>query len=184
MRSIDEAVLRAINGLHAPWLDGVARWLSEWGLYLYLAALVALALRTRARRDVALSRDGALVFFAALFLSESVIKPIIGRARPTADAALAAQLHLLGPRPPASSLSFPSGTATTCCGAAAYIWIAWGPRAGVPAALVALLISLSRLYAGVHWPSDLVGGALFGAALAWAVHRLSRWTDAGRSQSP
>ncbi len=176
MRTIDEAILRAINGLHDPWLDAVARWLSEWGMYCYLAALVALALRTRSKRDVALARDGMLVFFSAVFIAESVLKPLVGRTRPTADAALAAQLHLLGPKPSPSSLSFPSGTATTCCAAAVYLWLAWGPRVGAPAVTLAAIISLSRLYAGVHWPSDLVGGALFGAALAWGVHRLSRWT--------
>lgn len=183
MRAVDEAILRAVNGMHNPALDGAARWLSEWGMYVCLAALVALAARTRAPRDVAHARDGALTFFAAVFLAETVLKPLVGRARPTADATLAAQLHLLGPRPPASSLSFPSGTATACCAVAAYVWLAWGRRAGVPAALFAAMVSLSRVYAGLHWPSDLVGGAAVGAALAWAVWALSRWVER-RAMSP
>lgn len=178
MRTIDEGLLRAINGLHAPMLDGFARWLSEWGMYCYLAALLALAIRTRSRRDVALARDGMLVFFSAVFIAESMLKPLVGRHRPTADAVLASQLHLLGPKPPASSLSFPSGTATTCCAAGVYLWLAWGPRVGAPAVALAAIVSLSRLYAGVHWPSDLLGGALFGATLAWAVRRLSQWAEA------
>ena len=97
MRAIDEAMLRWVNGLHGPALDAGARWLAEWGMYVLLALLVALALRTRARRDVALARDGALVFFASLFIAESVIKPIVQRLRPALADALgpAWGLHLL-----------------------------------------------------------------------------------------
>lgn len=177
VRSLDEAILRALADLHGPALDAAALWLSEWGMYCYLAALLALALRTRSRGDAALARDGALVFFAAVFIAESVIKPIVRRPRPTADPALLAQLHLLGPRPSAHSFSFPSGTAATCFAAGVYLWLAWGPRVGVPAVCFAALVSLSRLYAGVHWPSDIVGAALFGALLAWGVRRLTRWTE-------
>lgn len=178
MRALDEALLRWVNGLHGPALDAGARWLAEWGMYVLLALLVALALRTRARRDGALARDGALVFFASLFIAESVIKPIVQRPRPTADDALAAALHLLGARPPAHSYSCPSGTASVCLATAVYVWLAWGPRVGAPAVAFAALVSLSRVYAGVHWPSDIAAAALFGAGLAWCVRRLSRWAEA------
>jgi undecaprenyl-diphosphatase len=177
VRDLDVAILRTLNGLHGARLDALARWLAEWGMYALLALIVALALRTRTRRDVALARDGALVYFAALFVAETVIKPIVQRPRPTADALLAVGLHLLGPKPPATSYSFPSGTATTCLAAGFYVWLAWGPRVGGAAVAFAALVSLSRVYAGVHWPSDLVGAALVAWGLAWGVHRLSRWSD-------
>ena len=65
-----------------------------------------------------------------------------------------------------------------CLATAGYVWLAWGPRVGAPAVAFAALVSLSRVYAGVHWPSDIAAAALFGAGLAWCVRRLSRWVGA------
>ncbi len=174
-RSIEESVLLAVNGLRSPPLDPFVSWLNEWGFYVLPLVMIALALRTRTRHDVASARDGWLAFLGALFLSEWVLKPLVHRLRPTASPSLAAQLHVLGPVPPRASLSFPSGTATACVAAAAFIWLAWGRRAGIPATLFALLISVSRLYVGVHWPTDLLAGALIGAGVAYGLWRLSRW---------
>jgi membrane-associated phospholipid phosphatase len=180
LRSPGDAVLLSINGLRSAGLDPWARWLNEWGLDVFLAAMLALALRTRSRRDVAAARDGWLAYFVALFVAESVIKPLVQRHRPTAVPALAAQLHVLGAVPPAASLSFPSGTAAACGAAATFIWLAWGWRAGVAATAFGAMVSLNRLYTGVHWPSDLVAGAALGAGVAYGVWRLSRWTGPPR----
>jgi undecaprenyl-diphosphatase len=179
MRGPDEAILLLVNGLRAPSLDPVARWLSEWGLYVCLAVLPLRALVTRTRKDAAQARDGALVYFLALFVAETLVKPLVARPRPTAVASLAAQLHVLGARPSAQSLSFPSGTATACVAVAVYVWLVAGPKLGAPVALFAALVSLSRLYVGVHWPSDLVAGALLGALVAWSVRRLDIWITRG-----
>jgi membrane-associated phospholipid phosphatase len=37
--------------------------------------------------------------------------------------------------------------------------------------LVAFLVAISRVYVGVHYPSDVAGGALLGLIVAWLVHR-------------
>ncbi len=175
LRSIEESVLLGVNGLRSPTLDAFVGWLNEWGFYVLPLVMIALALRTRSRHDVAAARDGWLAFLGALFLAESVVKPLVHRLRPTASPSLAGRLHVLGTVPSRASLSFPSGTATACVAAAAFIWLAWGRRAGIPATLFALLISVSRLYVGVHWPTDLLAGALLGTGVAYGLWRLSRW---------
>lgn len=176
MRALEEPLLLALNGLHAPWLDGLAELLSEWALFAYpLVLLVALALR---RRGIAATvRDGWLAWLLALFVAESVLKPLVARPRPTAIPELLEQLHVLGRVPPATSLSFPSGTAAACAAGAVWLWLRLGPRAGIPGALLALSTCVARVYAGVHWPSDIVAGAVVGGLVSWGVDRFTRWAS-------
>ena len=68
--------------------------------------------------------------------------------------------------PVVTRLSFPSAHATTSF-AAAHVYGALMPAA--PLYVVATLIALSRIYLGVHYPSDILAGALFGTTLAMAA---------------
>ncbi len=67
---------------------------------------------------------------------------------------------------PQSDFSFPSGHTCASIGAALAcirFWRKWG----IPLVILAVLISLSRLYVGVHYPTDVLGGAVVGAFAAW-----------------
>jgi undecaprenyl-diphosphatase len=176
---MDEWLLLLVNGARTPVLDPVLGFLSDWGLFAFLVALMARALVTRTKRDLESMRDGWLAFFVASFLADTVIKPLIARPRPTTVEALASQLHVLGRVPPATSTSFPSGTAAACAACATWIWLRFGPRAGAVAVIYAVVVSLTRLYVGVHWPSDLIAGGCIGALVAFGVARLSARVSSG-----
>ena len=47
----------------------------------------------------------------------------------------------------------------------------------LPALIVAVLVSWSRVYLGLHFPSDILAGALLGAACGWLACRLARRVD-------
>ena len=70
--------------------------------------------------------------------------------------------------------SFPSGHSTSSVAAAAVMLRCLPRRFGVPAAVLAALICLSRLYVGVHYPTDVLAGALIGLLAAFASERCLR----------
>jgi undecaprenyl-diphosphatase len=82
-----------------------------------------------------------------------------------------------------SSGSFPSGHATIAFACATVI--AWAsPKLAVPAFLLAAAIAFSRVYVGVHWPLDVLGGAILGVLLATALLKLGEVLQRSRRGTP
>ena len=147
------------------------------GLYIITAA-VALLVRWKLIRTM-------LWQFAALYafifvgvglpsLATAIIKRLVGRARPQhfdEVGVLAFKWNVAD----WTYQSFPSGHATTAFALAATIGFI-SERWFYPALLLASAIALSRLTLGVHYPSDVLGGAVVGLVGAYAV----RWWFAGR----
>jgi undecaprenyl-diphosphatase len=68
--------------------------------------------------------------------------------------------------------AFPSGHAATAFACATVL--AWAsPRLRIPAFVLAAAIAWSRVYVGVHWPLDVLGGALLGVLVAIALLKLA-----------
>jgi membrane-associated phospholipid phosphatase len=159
------------DSLRRPLLQITKLGESGWIFALAIAVLGgALFARHRGlglRLDAALGLLAGRAFFivavnAASGLLSLVVKTIVGRARPRL-------LDMVGPfhfdlfSVKSALLSFPSGHAVTALATAtALAFIA--PRAGWPAFVLALLICISRVATGAHYPSDVIGGMALGFA--------------------
>jgi membrane-associated phospholipid phosphatase len=79
--------------------------------------------------------------------------------------------------------SFPSGHATSAFACATVI--AWqAPRLAFPSFLLAGAIAWSRVYVGVHWPLDVLGGGGLGILIATALLMLVRALPRSRRETP
>jgi undecaprenyl-diphosphatase len=142
-------------------LDHVSLFLSRIGslglVWIVIALVVAFVLR---RPWSALYVIGAVV---AADLITSAIKAVVPRHRPFE--------HQIGPS--MRTHSFPSGHTSTSFAAATMLAILV-PRFRVAFFVLATLIGLSRLYNGVHYPTDVLAGALLGVLVALGIRHLSQ----------
>ena len=74
----------------------------------------------------------------------------------------------------AADWSFPSGHSTSSMAAALVIFCRTPRKIGIPAIILGVSICLSRLYVGVHYPSDVVCGALIGVLAALCALKITK----------
>jgi membrane-associated phospholipid phosphatase len=138
-------------------------WLGSYGLVWLALALVVAVLQRRPAVFLAT----ALATLGADALATG-LKHAIGRERPYVEHPLPEPLMTTH-----FDLSLPSGHAATSF-AGATVLALLVPRLAPAVYALAVLVSLSRVYVGVHFPLDIVAGAALGAAVGWAVARLAR----------
>jgi undecaprenyl-diphosphatase len=127
--------------------------------------LVALAIGLRRGSGPAGTLVLAVAVAVATFAADAAsfgVKDLFQRARPSEAHS---QIH---PLYAVHSSSFPAGHAATAFAGAAVLAYAV-PRLALPLFLIAALIGFSRIYVGVHYPTDVLGGAAIGVVVGAAV---------------
>jgi membrane-associated phospholipid phosphatase len=160
----DRAILDAIQSIHADWLDifgSVVSILGQTELLAVIALAVAIV-RLRARR-----RDWWIPLLLALVVAvEVVLKVVIPRTPPPPE--LSRGVDLLPFLRSPTTFSFPSGhVARTAFMLSA---LRWPAAVSVPLVLV---MALTRVYLGDHWPSDVIAGWLLGYGVAWIARTIA-----------
>ena len=156
-----------------PIIEGVSWIGTDGAVWIVIAALLAVLWR----------RPAVFLQVVAADLASAVLsygfRDWIGRDRPP--------LTYARPKPLVGvphSGSFPSGHAATAFACATLLAFA-APRLAAPFLLLAAAIAFSRVYVGVHYPLDVIGGAALGVAVAialrWLVASLPRSRAARRA---
>ncbi len=156
IKSIDEAVLFFIQGhMKSPALDGIMVFITSLGnagLFWIVLAVTFIVQKRYQKWGISLICTISL----SRFLGDDLLKPLFSRLRPCNRFP---DIELLIQKP--SSPSFPSGH-TMVAFAAAMMLYYFNKRLGVACFVLAFLIAFSRLYLFVHYPTDILGGILFG----------------------
>jgi membrane-associated phospholipid phosphatase len=159
LAALDLRLLRLLRTRgHSPPVEAAAIHLArsgENGLLWYVLALCGAALGGRHRRDAYLR---AMKVVLATLVANTVVKQVVRRARPVLEEELPALTPVLSGR------SYPSAHSSTSFAGARALSAAGMPAA--PLYSVAVAMALSRPYLGVHYPSDIVAGAVLGESVA------------------
>ena len=174
LECVDLAVYRAVERAHTPTLDVPLRQLSRFAnhskLWLSIAALLFF-FGGRSGRRAALT--GAAAVGVNSFVVNVPLKFLGRRERPArGTSGLLLRRHV---RMPAST-SFPSGhSASGFAFAQAVATVR--PELGLPLHTLAAAVAYSRVHTGVHYPGDVLGGALVGIAIGESTARAARGAE-------
>jgi membrane-associated phospholipid phosphatase len=161
---VDVALFRAINTTHFAAVDPImiaATWLGMGAGVWFSLALMGMAWP----RHRAAATRVILALAITMGVNDQIVKPLVNRSRPFERVVTNARV-IQDPRP--RTPSFPSGHSAAALVGAVSLARVW-PHARWALAALAALIAYSRIYVGVHFPTDVLAGLLLGAAVAWLV---------------
>ena len=171
---IDEQLFLILNRMHDSWLDPVM-WLfskTEASIPLYAFLLFHIHRVYKEKTWGILLSVGLLILMTDQFTS-GLMKPFFERLRPSHEPALEGMVHLVNGYS-GGSYGFASSHAANTFGIAMFLscilkkekpWISW-------LFLWAAFVSYTRIYLGVHYPGDILVGALVGVLFGWVVFKL------------
>ena len=163
--NIELSILDWIQTLHTPFLDKIMVFITRLGdagiIWIMLSIVLLLIPKTR--------KSGAVMVVALVvdvLLCNIVLKNLVARTRPydvnTGVHLLVAKLH---------DYSFPSGHTAAAFASVTALYLAGEKKLWKPVLVLACLIGISRLYLYVHYPTDVLGGALAGAISGYLGYR-------------
>jgi undecaprenyl-diphosphatase len=170
---LDRKLFLAVNQFQHPWADNVVYWVTHeafWiPLYAFLLYLIISNLQRRAW--LALLGIGVLIALCDQFAS-GLIKPWVGRLRPCFNPHLQEIVHVVGRHH--GLHGFISSHAANTFGIATYLYLLLGNKYSSLGLLFvwALGVSYARIYGGVHYPGDVLVGAMTGIGWGWCVYKL------------
>ena len=188
---IDQQWLLAINGWHSEWADMLMWYISKsttWlplyallvGLIVYRFGILSPSLCREGRRGSSLLR--VLIILAGFavavgvsdFVSSGIIKPWVCRLRPTHEPEIAGLIHLVNGYTGGLYGFVSSHAANTMACALLFALLYRNKYATVGLMLWVALNCYSRMYLGVHYPADIIGGLAIGAMMATLTYGMVR----------
>lgn len=162
-------ILNMIQNLRTPVGDTIVpliTGLGDAGIIWIILTLIFLIIPKTRKTGVILTA----ALLVDLIFCNMLLKNLVARTRPF-DVNTAVQLLIAKPR----DYSFPSGHTAASFASVTALYFAGEKKMWKAALVLAVLIALSRLYLYVHYPTDIVGGVIFGSISGYMGYRIVEW---------
>jgi len=178
LEALDQQLFLWLNGLHAGWLDKPMWVISQiYGSIPLIVLLLCYMAKKFGWRFALGSLLGiGFVIFLADRISVELFKEVFQRWRPTHNLDLGPLVHTVtdfsGTEYRGGRHSFVSSHATNFFGMAMFFWYIIKPDTGKIFFFIfgwAAIVCYSRIYLGVHYPSDIICGGILGCLIGWTV---------------
>lgn len=185
---IDTEILLAINGWHAPWADTLMWIISAKATWIPLYILLILCLVMRYRHPasnaigwvkkvpacVVMIITICLAVGAADFIASGILKDLVARPRPSRVPELEGVLHLVNGYK-SGQFGFVSSHAANTMACGLLFSLIWRNKIATCGLMLWVAANCySRMYLGVHYPTDILGGLTVGALMAVVAYVLLR----------
>jgi len=172
-QNLDTRLLATINSAPKSLSDKHWHTVSNSVAHVGLASPILLFSAGLISGDSKMETNAAQLMASVLVASKTstALKQVFKRARP-----FKASPEIIYDKGGATSYSFPSGHTSEAFATATSITLSY-PKwyVAIPAFSYAGAVGYSRMYLGVHYPSDVIGGAVVGSASAYATYKLNKW---------
>ena len=158
------------------WMEGFWKGITMLGdSGWFWIALSLLLMVPRQTRWIGITSLAAIVIGA--LITNVTLKNLVARTRPYE---VVEGLVLLIEKQ--RDYSFPSGHTCASFAAAGVYWRMLPKKFGIPLVILAAMIAFSRLYVGVHYPTDVLAGLLIGLFAAWAARHMQKYVRSHRKK--
>ena len=175
LNQIDTQLFLYLNGMHNSFFDFVMFWLSNkyiWvPLYLFIIYLVVKHYKVN---GILLVLFAVLVVVLTDQVSSHLIKNIVQRLRPSHEPSITEIIHL-SKDGKGGLYGFVSSHAANVFGVVTFLTFTLSSKFRIlkySLLIWAFFVSYSRIYNGVHYPGDVIGGIILGVLLGWIVAKL------------
>lgn len=182
IEKIDQELFIFLNGLNATWLDPVMWWISSIVLWIPLFIFFFYYAYKKGQLKLMLTIivGVGLCILLSDRISVELFKEVVQRYRPTHHAEIGEIVHTVikpnGEEYRGGLFSFVSSHATNFSSIGVFLFLHFRSYSRYWLLLFpwVILVAYSRIYLGVHYPLDLVGGAILGAVIGAVVYGLSK----------
>mgnify|MGYP001263671940 CR=1 FL=1 len=169
----DKTIMLYLNALHHPGLDNVMIFLSDKYVWIPLYLLIiGIIIKSYGKKSVIVILLIIAVVGAADFTTSSILKPIVKRERPCHNPEISTSLYV--PVGCGGKYGFVSSHSANTFALATILLLITRKKVWYLLYLWAALVAFSRIYLGVHYPGDIVCGALIGILLALLFYQIFR----------